>query len=100
FFKTEKIGQQMMADALKIPTSVMKTAGEGGPGGMSLLAAYMNHKSNDQMLASYLEQNVFNQESLTTTNPEKEGMQSIEAYLKRYKKMRSEEHTSEQQSRY
>ncbi|HLR22797.1 MAG TPA: FGGY-family carbohydrate kinase [Pseudogracilibacillus sp.] len=87
FFKTEKIGQQMMADALKIPTSVMKTAGEGGPWGMSLLAAYMNHKSNDQMLASYLEQNVFNQESLTTTNPEKEGMQSFEAYLKRYKKM-------------
>ena len=55
--------------------------------GMSLLAAYMNHKSNDQTLVSYLEQNVFNQESLTTTNPGKEGMQSFEAYLKRYKKM-------------
>src|SRR5699024_11914418 len=61
-FKTEKIGQQMMADALQIPTSVMKTAGEGGRWGMSLLAAYMNHKSNDQTLASSLAQNVFSQE--------------------------------------
>lgn len=31
FFKTPKVGQQMMADALSIPVSVMDTAGEGGP---------------------------------------------------------------------
>src|SRR5699024_8974530 len=87
FFSTEKIRQLMMADDLKIPTFVMKTARADAPWWMSLLAVYMKKKSNDQMLASYLEQNVFNQESLTTTNPAKEGMQSFEAYLKRYKKM-------------
>src|SRR5699024_1208943 len=31
FFKTKQVGQQMMADALDIPISVMETAGEGGP---------------------------------------------------------------------
>src|SRR5699024_1832942 len=31
FFKTEHVGQQLMADALTIPVSVMSSAGEGGP---------------------------------------------------------------------
>ena len=29
-----------MADALDVPVTVMETAGEGGPWGMALLAAY------------------------------------------------------------
>lgn len=87
FFKTEKVGQQMMADALKIPTSIMKTAGEGGPWGMALLSAYMNHKLNYQTLESYLEQQVFKKEPLITTKPENEGMKSFVTYLKKYKAM-------------
>src|SRR5699024_8388440 len=42
FFKTQKIGQQIKDDALKIPTCVMKTAGKGGPWGRSLLSAFMH----------------------------------------------------------
>ena len=30
FFKTEEVGQKMMAAAMNVPVSVMETAGEGG----------------------------------------------------------------------
>ena len=40
FFKTPVVGQRMMAAAANAPVAVMETAGEGGPWGMALLAAY------------------------------------------------------------
>ena len=48
FFRTKDVGQQMMADALNIPVSVMETAGEGGPWGMAILAAYASIKNKDR----------------------------------------------------
>ena len=39
-FKTEGVGQKIMAAAVNAPVSVMKTAGEGGAWGMAILAAY------------------------------------------------------------
>jgi sugar (pentulose or hexulose) kinase len=41
FFKTEGVGQRIMAAALNVPVSVLATAGEGGAWGIALLAAYM-----------------------------------------------------------
>ena len=41
FFKTPEVGQRMLSAAVGAPVSVMETAGEGGPYGMALLAAYM-----------------------------------------------------------
>ena len=40
FFKTPGTAQKLLAGALGVPVSVMATAGEGGPWGMALLAAY------------------------------------------------------------
>ena len=39
-FKTPLIGQQVLADALELPITIMDTAGEGGPWGMAVLAAF------------------------------------------------------------
>ncbi len=39
-FKTPVAGQKLLAGALGVPVAVMETAGEGGPWGMALLAAY------------------------------------------------------------
>ena len=45
-FKTKGVGQRILAAAINAPVSVMETAGEGGPWGMALLAAYMKNKAD------------------------------------------------------
>ena len=45
--------QQLLADALKTPVSVLKTAGEGGAWGMALLAAYLK-LGKQESLAAFL----------------------------------------------
>lgn len=59
FFKTPLVGQKIMAAAAGAPVAVMKTAGEGGPWGMALLAAYMSEKQPGQTLEDYLQTRVF-----------------------------------------
>jgi sugar (pentulose or hexulose) kinase len=59
FFKVKDIGQKIMASALGIPVTVMSTAGEGGPWGMAILAAYMQNKQPGETLAAYLKNKVF-----------------------------------------
>src|SRR5690625_2592838 len=76
FFKTENVGQQIMADALQVPVSVMNTAGEGGPWGMALLAAYSVNKKEEQPLEAYLEQTIFAEEETKTATPAEKGMKS------------------------
>lgn len=87
FFKTEKVGQQLMADALRVPVSVMNNAGEGGPWGMALLAAYSVKKEEGQSLESYLKEKVFAEEEVKTEKPTEEGMESFAQYMKRYRSM-------------
>ena len=59
FFKTPEVGQRMLSAAVGAPVSVMETAGEGGPYGMALLAAYMLWKGADESLPDYLDGKVF-----------------------------------------
>ncbi len=83
FFKTEKVGQQLMADAFGVPVSVMRTAGEGGPWGMALLAAYSNNKKENQTLEAYLAEEIFAKEVVKTMDPVAEGMESFSNYMER-----------------
>src|SRR5690625_472253 len=76
FFKTENVGQQIMADAFNVPVSVMETAGEGGPWGMAILAAYMIERKEEQPLEAYLEQTIFAEEETKTATPAEKGMKS------------------------
>lgn len=84
FFKTEGVGRQIMADALGVPISTMKTAGEGGPWGMALLAAYMDRRADGETLEDYLTDRVFAQAESRTSQPDPAGSAGFAAFIRRY----------------
>ena len=85
YFKTPGVGQQILADALNVPISAMETAGEGGPWGMALLAAYMLRKKDDETMEDYLTNRVFANAKSITLTPDPEGVAGFERYIQRYK---------------
>ncbi len=84
FFKTPEVGQRMMAAAAGVPVSVMETAGEGGPWGMALLAAYLAEKEESQGLEDYLARRVFAGQRAVTLAPDPEDAAGFSAFLARY----------------
>lgn len=86
FFKTKGVGQKVMAAAMNVPVSVMKTAGEGGAWGIALLAAYMLHKTESEPLEAYLSNKVFAGENGTTIAPDQRDIESFAVFMDRYKK--------------
>ena len=84
FFKTPVVGQRIMAAAAGAPVSVMETAGEGGPWGMALLAAYRVRKAEGQTLEDYLENEVFAGQPVTTLSPEAADVEGFNAFIRRY----------------
>lgn len=84
FFKAKGVGQKLLAGALKVPVSVMETAGEGGPWGMALLASYLVNKSCDETLEDYLENKVFAASNGETIAPEQADIDGFEMFLKGY----------------
>ncbi|MBQ2892788.1 MAG: ATPase [Oscillospiraceae bacterium] len=85
FFKTPGVGQQILADALNVPITTMETAGEGGPWGMALLAAYMRRHENGEKLEDYLQNKVFSNAKGSCLNPDPAGVAGFESYMRRYK---------------
>lgn len=85
FFKTPNVGQQILADALNVPITTIETAGEGGPWGMALLAAYMHRKTDDQTMEDYLINCVFSHSKSTCLQPCASGVAGFRAYMERYK---------------
>ena len=86
FFKTPEVGQRMLSAAVGAPVSVMETAGEGGPYGMALLAAYMLWKDADESLPDYLDGKVFAGASSSTLTADEADREGFNAFLERYKK--------------
>lgn len=84
FFKTEGVGQQILADALGVPISTMETAGEGGPWGMALLAAYLCRRETGESLEHYLTERVFAHSRASTTEPDPEGRAGFLKFMERY----------------
>ncbi len=85
FFTTPVVGQRILAAALNLPISVMKTAGEGGPWGMALLASYLVNSDKHQSLADFLDQKVFAGNQGTEVKPTPEEVQGFDAYIESYK---------------
>ena len=85
-FKTKGVGQSILAAAIDAPVSVMETAGEGGPWGMALLAAYMLDKAEDETLQAYLSEKVFGDNKGTSMDPVKADVEGFEVFIERYKK--------------
>ena len=86
-FKTPVVGQKYLAAACNAPVTCMETAGEGGPYGMALLAAYMLNKDGDETLEDYLNARVFSGVSGTTLEPEAADAAGFNAYIRRYKNL-------------
>ena len=85
FFKTPEAGQRIMAAAAGAPVSVMETAGEGGPWGMALLAAYLVEKEPGQSLEDYLDSQVFDGQKVVTLEPQKQDMEGFEQFMRQYR---------------
>ncbi|MBO5110699.1 MAG: ATPase [Clostridia bacterium] len=86
-FKTPGVGQRYMAAACNAPVTCMETAGEGGPYGMALLAAYMMNKSEGETLEAYLNAKVFASAKSTTLAPDPVEVSGFNTYIAEYKKM-------------
>ena len=86
FFKTPEVGQRMLSAAVGAPVSVMETAGEGGPYGMALLAAYMLWKEPGETLEDYLDNKVFADAKSATIMADESDIVGFADFLTRYKK--------------
>ena len=66
-------------------TDVLKTAGEGGPYGMALLASYLLHKEAGETLEHYLSEKVFVDAASTTIEPDAETVEGFNRYVESFK---------------
>lgn len=83
-FRTPKIAQQILADALNTPVTVMANAGEGGPWGMAVLAAYVFDNRGEADLADFLDHQVFAGATGETLAPQQSGVDGFDAYISQY----------------
>lgn len=84
-FKTDFVAQSIMAGALGVPVVVMQSAGEGGAWGIALLAAFMQKRSADETLESFLENRVFADNVGTKVEPDIADTKGFEQFIERYK---------------
>ena len=82
-FKTPVVGQKYMAAACGASVTCMETAGEGGPYGMALLAAYMDRR--EESLEELLNRDVFASAKSTTLQPEQADADGFNRYLAAFK---------------
>lgn len=84
-FKTKGVGQQILADAMNSPISVMETAGEGGAWGIAVLASYMIQKADGETLGDYLNSKVFAGQEGSSLDPDPEGVKGFDDFIRIYK---------------
>ena len=93
-FKTPVVGQKYMAAACNAPVTCMETAGEGGPYGMALLAAYLFRKAEGETLEDYLNAHVFAAARSTTLEPDPADVAGFSAYVSQYRQLLQVEQTA------
>ncbi len=84
-FKTPIVGQKYMAGATNAPITCMETAGEGGPYGMALLAAYACMKNDGESLEDFLSNRIFASANGTTMQPDEADVEGFNRFLAGYK---------------
>ena len=94
FFKTEGVGQSILAAAVDAPVTVMDTAGEGGAWGMAVLAQYMAAKNEGESLSDFLERKVFANMTARTLSPKKEDVGGFDRFIENYRKGFPVEHSA------
>ena len=93
-FKTPMVGQKCLAAACNARVTCMDTAGEGGPYGMALLAAYMHNKVAGESLEAYLNAHVFADTKGTTLEPDLADVEGFNTYIEEYKELLQVEKTA------
>ena len=93
-FKTPLVGQSYLAAACNAPVTCMQTAGEGGPYGMALLAAFVLLKREGERLETFLEERVFAGASGETIRPDPVTARGFEDYIRRYQALLEVERTA------
>lgn len=83
-FKTAGVGQRYMAAAVGAAITCTETAGEGGPYGMALLAAYSHYTS--MPLEAFLREKVFAGAVSVTLEPDAADAAGFAAFLEKYKR--------------
>ena len=84
-FKTEGVGQRLMAAALNAPVAVGATAGEGGAWGIALLAAFAGMKNPGETLEGFLSGRVFANSAIKTAVPDGRDVEGFGVFMERYK---------------
>lgn len=82
-FKTPKVGQKLMAAAMKAPIAVMKTAAEGGAWGIAVLAEFAGGEHGTS-LPEYLENEVFNGAERSIEEPEATDVAGFNKFMENY----------------
>ena len=82
-FKTPVVGQKFLAAATNSPVWVMETAGEGGPYGMALLAAFLRD-GRGRTLEAFLDDEVFVNTPGSVLEPDEADVAGFKIYLKRF----------------
>ena len=85
FFKVRGVGDRVMAAALGSEIRLMETAGEGGPWGQAILAAYMLQKEEGETLADYLDKKVFANAPVERCKPDAGDVAGFERFMKDYR---------------
>jgi len=85
-FKTQGVGQNLLAAAMNAPVTVLSNAGEGGPWGMAVLTSYMVNKAEYKELQDYLNRQVFAGERASTVEPDPEDVEGFDRYIANYVK--------------
>lgn len=93
-FKTEGVAQRFLSAAMKAPVTVMKTAGEGGPYGMALLASFYIWRASDQVLETYLDNGPFAKAEGSRIMASKEDLLGYNKYIDSYVKLIDTEKSS------
>lgn len=83
-FKTPGVGQKYMAAACGAPVTVMESAGEGGPYGMALLAAFVL-QGGGETLENFLARHVYADAVRTTLQPDPADVEGFRTFLNQYK---------------
>ena len=84
-FKTPEVAQRILAAATATPVTVSKTAGEGGPFGMAVLAAY-TLDNNGYSLPQFHDNCIFSNVEYTTITANKNEIEGFNRFLNDYKK--------------
>ncbi len=94
-FKTEGVAQNFLSAAVKAPVFVMKTAGEGGPYGMALLASFLLWRERGESLEDFLDNGAFKKAECISLMASKEDMRGYEKYIGSYVKLLEAEKCAE-----